>query len=354
MNLQTKVRLEAQDNNFDFLRLFAASAVIFAHSWAIAGAAASEPYVRFPQGVLGGGALGVWMFFCISGFLVTHSYVQRGALGFLEARALRILPGLFAALCLGLAVGAMFTSLSLGSYFTHPQTIAYLLNGAVLNIQYTLPTFQQSSVPREINGSLWTLPVEAELYLLVAVLGLLGLLQKRILTCAVLTVGVLALYYYPPFSSMFPERGRSYAITPAICFFIGAMFYLYSDRIRLNAIGAFALLALTLGVGYVQPKFKIVLYLAICYWTLWLAFQTVVKIRIPSRVGDVSYGLYIHHVPMQVTLMQLFPNATPIEVFASGMACTFCLAWASWHWIEKRALALKGRAALSRPFIRGS
>ncbi|MBC7623619.1 MAG: acyltransferase [Aeromicrobium sp.] len=346
------IRLDNQDNNFDFLRLFAASAVIFAHSWVVAGQAANEPYVRFPQGVVGGGALGVWMFFCISGYLVTHSFVRRGVFGFLEARALRIFPGLWAALGLGLAVGAVFTDLSLGSYFAHPQAMEYFLRGAVLDIQYKLPTFQQSRVPSEINGSLWTLPVEVELYLLVAVLGLAGLLQKRIFASIALIAGAFVLFYYPPLSSIFPDRSRNYAVAPAICFIIGVVLYLFRDRIKLNLTGSIFLLILALSVGYVQPKFKIILYLAICYWTLWLAFQTAVKVRIPERVGDVSYGLYIYHVPIQASVMQFFPSAAPIEVFIGSMAITFSLAWMSWHMLEKRALALKGRgAALAKRFF---
>ncbi len=321
----------------------------------MAGSAASEPYIRFPQGVVGGGALGVWMFFCISGYLVTHSFMRRGALGFLEARALRIFPGLWVALALGLAVGAMFSDLSLSSYFAHPQVAEYFLRGAILDIQYKLPTFQQSSVPSEINGSLWTLPVEVELYFLVAVLGLVGLLQKRILVSIALIAAAFFLFYHPPVSSVFPERGRNYAIAPAICFIVGVVLYLFRDRIKLNITGSVVLLVLVLTIGYMQPKFKIILYLAICYWTLWLGFQTALKVRIPERVGDVSYGLYIYHVPIQASFMQFFPSATPIEVFISSMVITFSLAWLSWHLLEKRALALKGRGiALAEKFCQSS
>ena len=86
-------------NNFDALRLIAATSVIFSHSFLIAqGNQEHEPLILLTgnQSILG--LAGVFVFFAISGFLVTQSYEQtRAPLRYLAKRALRVFPGLVVA-----------------------------------------------------------------------------------------------------------------------------------------------------------------------------------------------------------------------------------------------------------------
>ena len=78
--------------NFDLMRLIAALLVVVSHTFPLAG----EPPVRI-WGVEDLGALGVSIFFVISGYLVTASYV-RDPKSYLAKRILRIEPGLIASL----------------------------------------------------------------------------------------------------------------------------------------------------------------------------------------------------------------------------------------------------------------
>ena len=82
--------------NFDCLRLAAAISVLFSHAFLIAeGSQKHEPLVMLSgnQGILG--LLGVFVFFTMSGFLVTQSFENGPSLRrFLAARLLRIYPGL--------------------------------------------------------------------------------------------------------------------------------------------------------------------------------------------------------------------------------------------------------------------
>ena len=91
--------MSERNNNFDALRLVAAIAVIFSHSFLIAeGTDAHEPLIWLSgrQCILG--LCGVFVFFAISGFLVTESYERTvSPLDYLAKRALRIFPGLFVA-----------------------------------------------------------------------------------------------------------------------------------------------------------------------------------------------------------------------------------------------------------------
>ncbi|MEP6679645.1 MAG: acyltransferase family protein, partial [Betaproteobacteria bacterium] len=86
-----------RDNNVQLLRFLAATAVILFHCYALTDRWTDEPLWKLaPE--LNFGALGVKLFFVLSGFLVTQSWVSRQRLDrFVVARALRIYPALVAA-----------------------------------------------------------------------------------------------------------------------------------------------------------------------------------------------------------------------------------------------------------------
>ena len=63
-------RLQDRRNNFDVLRLLAASLVLFSHSYALT--ASTEPFADVSGWTLG--EVGVVMFFAMSGFLIAKSW----------------------------------------------------------------------------------------------------------------------------------------------------------------------------------------------------------------------------------------------------------------------------------------
>jgi len=83
-------------NNFDALRLIAALSVVFSHSFLIAeGSEANEPFIWLTGNQCILGLVGVFVFFVISGHLVTESWCRRPLPGrFLLRRTARIYPGL--------------------------------------------------------------------------------------------------------------------------------------------------------------------------------------------------------------------------------------------------------------------
>src|ERR1700728_122809 len=173
----------SRDNNFDALRLLAAATVICSHSFLIAdGNENSEPLIVLSgrQSILG--LAGVFVFFAISGFLVTQSFVEtRSPWRYLLKRCLRIFPGFFVALVLaGFVLAPMVTTLPLHQYFLSPAPYRYVFWNMLFDLrQHELPgvMFVDNPVGLEVNGSLWTLGYEFQMYLMVLALGLLGLLR---------------------------------------------------------------------------------------------------------------------------------------------------------------------------------
>src|SRR5436190_4360621 len=107
-------------NNFDALRLAAAVSVLFSHAFLIAeGSEAREPFAWITGNQCILGLVGVFVFFIVSGYLVTESYCRTPLVGqFALRRFLRIYPGLAVnALVCSLLLGPFVTSVPLSSYF---------------------------------------------------------------------------------------------------------------------------------------------------------------------------------------------------------------------------------------------
>jgi peptidoglycan/LPS O-acetylase OafA/YrhL len=339
-------------NNFDALRLIAAAAVVFSHSFLIAdGTQNHEPLIWLTgnQSILG--LVGVFVFFAISGFLVTQSFEETGgAWRFLAKRALRILPGLFVATVLSAFVLApLVTTLPLGSYLTQAEPYEYVVGNTLLDqTVHELPgvRFVDNQVGLEINGSLWTLRYEFVMYLMVLVLGVLRLLTSRVALLLV-AVGVADLHFN--MLDEFEKWGWFFALLSGWGWLVGffaagmVLYKLRHTRIFDGRIALLALAGLVLSVPLRQfiPLFP----LFGCYLALWLALNPRLPVIPAARFGDLSYGIYIYGWPAEQGVVWLLGGrAAWWQVFLLALPIAAGLAFLSWHLVERPALRLKPRA----------
>lgn len=331
-------------NNFDFMRFVAATLVVFSHSFPLIGKFDQEPFMRW-SGHFGGGALGVAIFFVMSGYLVTASRQNSAnALQFLLKRALRIFPALAVVVLLSVFVlGPLLTTLPLGTYLLHPGTRGYLWNIA-LWLHFTLPgVFSGLPYSGPVNGSLWTLPIEASMYVAVAILGAIGLLRRQWLSIGL--VALVALYAYVLSDQEMQKIGLlKEFIKFGIYFFIGATLYVFDRMIPWRAWIA-ALLLIGWIASFHTPYGAYCMFVAVSYCTLYIARSSWPPLANFGRYGDFSYGIYIYSFPVQQTLVQLFgpTNLSPLQLFFMAQAIALTCAAISWHLIEKPALRLKRR-----------
>jgi len=337
----------SRDNNFDALRLIAAIAVIFSHSFLIAeGSDAREPLIILTgrQCILG--LTGVFVFFAISGFLVTQSWEQtRVPAAFLAKRALRIFPGLLAALLLSAFVLAPYvTTLPLDEYFRRPEPYRYVADNMVFSLKvHELPgvLFVDNPVGLEINGSLWTLGPEFMMYLMVLALGWLRLLNLWI--CLALLLLGMACVHFPALDFL---GGWGWMLS---FFAIGVALYKLRDSRIFDGRMALAALAL-LAVSIPIRQFILLFPLTGCYLALYLALHPRLPRLRAARFGDLSYGLYIYGWPSEQLVVYLQGgHATWWQVFFPGLILAAALAFLSWHLVEKQALRLKPRTRRAAP-----
>lgn len=332
-----------RSNNFNLLRFFAASLVIFSHCAALAWGENPE-FIWNKLGHLEtGGSIGVLIFFAISGFLVVQSFVSRGRLKyFVAARALRIYPGLVAAVLFSIAIAACATEWPLRDFLRDHQTRRFLIhNSMAYPIEFNLPgAFEHNPLKSGVNGSLWTLPLEIQMYIVCAVFGLMGIFKTREIYNA-LFAGLLILMATVksdalPLISTHPEAPRL-----AIAFLCGAFFFINRERIRISLPLA-VLFALFIWWGHTRiPNIRMLYIPAISYMVLLLGYHPALYFAPFNKLGDYSYGLYIYAFPTQQLISYYHPGIRQYALFGMAFPCILTVAVLSWHFIEKPALRHK-------------
>jgi peptidoglycan/LPS O-acetylase OafA/YrhL len=323
-------------NNFDIIRFFAATLVVYSHAFPIAtGKNLLEPLKNFSNSQTTFGHLGVLIFFVISGFLITQSFDRNNnAASFAKGRFLRIFPALIVVIFLTVfVIGLFYTTLSTREYLTNAETYKYLFSIFLYPMQHTLPgVFEQNPYPLSINGSLWTLPIEFTFYFAVLFLGLTKLLNKKFIILLFMLSLILPELNIPV--------GEDY-INLFRYFVAGSFFYLFKDRIQLNIIYALiSFIAILLSLLFGQ--FDIAFAFFGSYLIFYLAYNQNIKFHNFSKIGDASYGLYIYAFPIQQIVSYIFKtDITPVSNFLISLPITIVLAYSSWHLIEKPMLKMK-------------
>ncbi len=331
-------------NNLDALRLVGALSVIVGHAYHALGRAAEVP------GMIGYSVstLGVVIFFSISGYLITASWNRtRDPVSYFAARCLRIFPALaVVALVSVLVIGPLFTTLSMGDYFSNPRTWSYLDNVRMLP-QYDLPgVFTDLPYPNVVNGSLWTLAAEFFCYLAVPLL----LVGPRVLRAPLVAAALLTAVWLsstPALESPVIYGSRLSDAAGMWAFFgAGALLRLAHERWS----GLFRTdVAVALITGYVcfisvwGSHLGKVAWIALPYAVITIGLATTPYLRRAARFGDLSYGLYIWAFPVQQVVVHLLGVQRMALNLLLVVTITAALAWLSWHVIEKPSMGLKDR-----------
>jgi peptidoglycan/LPS O-acetylase OafA/YrhL len=305
-----------RENNFDLLRLVAALQVLLAHVFS---------HFEVNSGWFGqllDHIPGVPIFFTISGFLIMRSYEKnRNNNKYLRNRFLRIFPALW--ICFIFTVVLMITS---------GVTWHQLCSKAMLFWSACQVTFAQFWTPDILrgwgcgtpNGSLWTIPVELQFYILIP---LVFLSFKKIPIIAKLIVlfifSIVVNIILAPFYHMAPTviiKLLQVSIFPHLFnFLLGGMIYVLWDKIQ-NHIEGKGMIWLVILLGYILLFGYGLQWVRISYYPNFFGFiyTTLLSITVISlaftrkylahkilRGNDISYGLYIFHMPVVNFFLQI-------------------------------------------------
>jgi peptidoglycan/LPS O-acetylase OafA/YrhL len=212
--------------------------------------------------------------------------------------------------------------------------------------------------PSAFDGSLWTLHYEYLCYLGVAVLAALTILRRAPKVILLLIAGCFGLIMYdlitsPTWAIRPPARGAigpfpligsfayNWTLYLGFLFLLGVAARVYMHKLPMH--GALALLAL--GVAFITMSVGGWVAFGLPAWgyvLLYVAVAAPTWARGSGRRLDYSYGMYIYAFPIQQLLALVgFTAYGLVAYIVVTIACTFVLAAASWHFVERPALRLK-------------
>lgn len=344
-----RARSAVRPHGFDMLRLIAAAAVLLGHSFLLPLGREPDP-LRFGDYGFDFGRCGVVVFFVISGYLITGSWISDPNIGrYLEKRIRRIYPGLVVMLVLVVfVVGPIVTTDR--RYFTDAGTWSFLVrNLLVVPYKYTLPgVFERNPFPY-VNGVLWTLALEVLCYVAVGILGIMKLMRPWI---ALAIASIASILGWQGLMAHF-VHGRLDSVVPLISmtsiFFAGSAARMYRWKFGPVLVeGAVAALALSSvfkisdSVILAPAATIVVIYIGTREWR-WATAIT--------RLGDPSYGIYIYGFVVQQLLVSYgLRNSSRAIFFLCSLLSATAMGYLSWHLVEHRALSR--RSAVERQHAR--
>lgn len=367
-----KASASRKPNCFDFLRLLAALAVVVQHS---------TYHLELPFFWLHKGGSwwfydGVPLFFIISGLFVyrsCESCVRRGQglKEYFRNRLLRVCPALYfyavVTACLLLVLGLINLHV-LGNvrFWAWLGSVFFLI--PVYN-----PSFFHHIGIGVLNGSLWTIPVEVSFYVLIPLLVAIARrwnFRTMLLILGALSLVGAVLHWHAVTSGHegIYEKLLGVTFLPYLVFFAYGVFWSHfwedvpkSGLLAFTAILGFIALrsAEPITTNYLGPLWG----LPLSYATLWIGYHgPALFSRITSRIGDLSYGVYIWHmVVINLFLTYGVPRklaALPGTVIVLiVIVLSMLMAAVSWWAIERPLLSRKkysSRQVTASPVMPGA
>lgn len=340
-------------NNFDTIRLLAAFQVLIWH-------AASQLDYFYPMY----GFLrvlfhipGVPIFFALSGFLLSYSVDAKPFdwKKYTRNRLLRIYPALWVCTLL---TGAMI--LLWGNEIPLKDGLIWLIS------QFT---FLQPFVPESMktwgvghpNGSLWSIAVELQYYVLLPLIWkLIGSYTRQSKNIALLGIGLVSLVFNKAVDHFLEADTMLWKLLTVslpyhLYFFVyGMLLYANWNAVRswlenkvlfwLLAYVAYVIVGAEWLGWYKNPYDDHLIGLLanglLVGFVFSLAFSYLTFSEKVLKGQDISYGLYIYHMPV-VNVLVTFQATGRWEWVLLTLLLSGLLAWISWKWVEKPMLQLK-------------
>ena len=335
------------------------------------------------------GKLGVGMFFVLSGFLITylllHERERSGTINvrnFYARRMLRIWP-----LYMLITMLAIFVFPQLPSLFdfreVNPPSSVYFVPRLILFLLVMPNVAIDFFESYYLSSPAWSVGVEEQFYILWPhVMRTRNWFKKMkailLFALGIVTVLGISTYWY---LHLTPLADLASVVTIILVFMgqfrislmlIGAagatMLYrkhpfmtrwLFAPSVQI--IGYATLLAMW-GTGFQVPGFNLEVY-GLFFGLLILNVagnpKTLVRLDYPvfEKLGQISYGIYLYHIPIVVLLINLIQYIMPassglafnIVLYTSGIGITVLIANLSYDYFEMMFLRLKDRRFSALP-----
>ena len=257
-----------------------------------------QPFYNYLSLFYNYGNRGVDLFFIISGYVFSHVYLIENKVvnlkSFFVNRFARLYPLHFLTLII-VAFLQLYSFENFHNFFVHYYNDVY---------HFLLNTLFVSGWGFEkgpsFNGPIWSVSVEIVIYFIFFFL-IINFKNNRILK-SILTVIVL-IGYKKLFSNNFLNIINMNLINCGIIFFEGILVYYFIKKINNIKINFFV--GIILLTASIIGNFKIYVFLP-SVLLIFLSLENFIKGKIVnffSFLGNLTYGTYLWHLPLQIFLM---------------------------------------------------
>ena len=336
-----------KNNNMGTLHMIGALFVMLGHQSALLGV--STPVI------LGNPiqSIGVKLIFLISGYLITRSIWNIHGGGrveiskiYLFKRIGRIYPEYIVCLLFSvLIIGPLCTELAVKDYFGNYNIWLYFINNIRLCISYGLPeVFMNNPYVGAVNGSLWTIPVEIMLYIILWIIVIIPN-NKKVSRHLYLVVSVLAIcglliriQFYQYNRAIIYGTDWLQALDIMPYFIIGGLFYLYDLKkyvnIQLAAVGLFVFCGVTLESRFIN---ELICMVVLSNFVMAVSLDEKQELKIRRINCECAYGMYLYGFVVQQFLISKIYVEKQIHLnwlllFVISVICTYFLALLS-NWL---------------------
>ena len=301
---------------------------------------------------------GVPIFFFVSGFLISKSYENNSIITeYAQNRILRIYPALI--VCTIVAVISCYFSGYLSKVEVDASKFIFWIFGQITIAQFYNPDFMREFGTGVLNGSLWTITVELQFYILIPIFyWIFGLAKSdkcntKILSLILCFMAFHIAHYY------FVEEYNKYILFKL--FGVSFIPWIYMFLVGVLFQKNFSILHRFLSgrVLYILPVYLLFSFISVNYYQLGMgnginpmlyfllavlifsfaySYPTLSKKTLGGN--DISYGVYIYHIPV-VNLLIYYGYASNISYVIIAIAITIIIATTSWMLIEKTSMKFK-------------
>jgi peptidoglycan/LPS O-acetylase OafA/YrhL len=337
-------------NNFDIIRLIAALQVAIHHTMShLEVEHTFSISLYFP---------GVPIFFFVSGFLISKSYENNSLIKeYASNRILRIYPALI--ICTFVALFSIYLSGYLANKdFSIIEFLLWVV-GQISFFQFYNPEFMREFGTGVMNGSLWTISVELQFYLMVPIIYSIFDLSKSKNTNRNLLIVILVFMLFHIVKYSFNhEYGENIffklfgvSFIPWIwMFLVGVLFQKNFGRLHKILAGkVLYILPLYLIISFYSTTYfgwsmgngiNPILYIALAILVFSFAYSFPMLSQTLLKRNDISYGVYIYHIPV-VNILIYYGYTAKVSYVVLAIIFTILLAGLSWVVFEKTSMKLK-------------
>ena len=287
---------EIGENAFNAIRFFCCLIVIVGHCFDMS-------HTPFTYRSFIDMHISVCIFFILSGFWVTKSFLSTGNIKvYAFKRIKRLLPMYYLTVFLFALIGCFYSDLGIKEYFSSSHFWKYIFwNSIYLN--FMCPSLPGVFNGVAINGALWTIKVEIGFYTILPILiyFLRKLDSRKKQNLFLISIYVLSVIWNEGLSRLatvilIPSQ-LSYQLPGFMSYFVMGMLFLFNWSILISKKNYYIVLAIIIFVLHYFTKTEILMPCALTMILMWAG----TSLKILKKVGtpvDYSYGMYLFHFPL--------------------------------------------------------